>query len=116
MNEIRSGRGLKPLTIDERASRAAYEHGWDMDLRDYFAHVNPDGEGPEERLARHGVGRPAVGEVLARGHATPEDVVAAWMASPPHRANLLHPGWTRVGIGIHSGPAEGPWWTADFVD
>lgn len=115
-NSIRAEHGLTPLALDPTASLAAYEHCWDMDLRGYFDHVNPDGEVPVERLARHGVERPWVGENLARGQATPEEVVQAWIDSPPHRENILYPGWTRVGIAVHSGPAAGPWWAAEYFD
>jgi uncharacterized protein YkwD len=38
----------------------------------------------------------------------------ALMASPGHRANILHDGWTHVGIGVHDDPA-GPWWTQVFL-
>jgi len=115
-NAIRSEHDLAPLALDPVASIAAYEHSWDMDVRDYFDHVNPEGEVPVDRLARHGVERPWVGENLARGQATPEEVVRAWMDSPHHRENLLYPGWTRVGIAVHSGPTAGPWWVADYFD
>ena len=115
-NEVRAEHGLLPLTLDDRACAAAYEHSWDMDLREFFDHVNPDGEGPVDRLARHGVVEPWVGENLARGFASPEDVVQGWMDSPAHRENLLYPGWTHVGIAVHSAPSGGPWWTADYFD
>lgn len=113
-NEVRAAHGLAPLRLDETANEAAYEHAWDMDLRDFFDHVNPDGEHPVDRLARHGIERTWVGENLARGHATPEDVVAAWMDSPVHRENLLYPWWTHVGIAVHTAPTGGPWWAADY--
>ncbi len=115
-NEIRAEHGLDPLVLDESATEAAYEHSWDMDLRDFFDHVNPDGEHPIDRLARHGRVEPWVGENLARGHASPAEVVAAWMDSPDHRANLLYPWWTHVGIAVHTSPVGGPWWTADYFD
>lgn len=113
-NDVRAAHGLAPLRLDETANEAAYEHAWDMDLRDFFDHVNPDGEHPVDRLARHGIERTWVGENLARGHATPEDVVAAWMDSPVHRENLLYPWWTHVGIAVHTAPTGGPWWAADY--
>jgi uncharacterized protein YkwD len=112
-NSTRAAEGLPPLVLDDAASQAAYEHCWDMDVRDYFAHSNPDGEGPAQRLARHGVACRVAGENLAKGQATPEDVIDEWMESPPHRATLLHPHWTHVGIGVHT-RAEGQWWGQVF--
>jgi uncharacterized protein YkwD len=70
-NKVRAANGLGPLVLDAKASAAAYDHCWDMDVRGFFDHENPDGEGPKERLARHGIDTPWVGENLARGHATP---------------------------------------------
>ncbi|MDJ0523576.1 MAG: CAP domain-containing protein [Planctomycetota bacterium] len=113
-NEVRAEYGLGPLTLDPVASQAAYEHAWDMHLRSFFDHVNPDGEHPDDRLARHGVQFDVARENLARGHASPREVVDAWMASPNHRANLLYPGWTHIGVAVHTGASQGPWWAQEF--
>ena len=113
-NAERAAHGLAPLILDEAASRVAYEHSWDMDLRDFFDHRNPDGEGPEDRLAKQGVEHRDAGENIARGQDSPQAVVQAWMESPSHRLNMLYPGWTHIGIGVHSGPSRGPWWTQEF--
>jgi uncharacterized protein YkwD len=116
LNGARAQSGLAPLLLHDAASDAAYEHSWDMDLREFFDHVNPDGEEPVDRLERHGIDRPYAGETLARGYETPEDVVAAWMDSPPHRETILYAGWTHAGVGVHAGPFDGPWWTVNFID
>ena len=113
-NAERAAHGLAPLILDEAASKAAYEHCWDMDLRNYFDHQSPDGEGPADRLAKQSVEYRDAGENIARGHGSPYEVVQAWMASPSHRVNMLYPGWTHIGIGVHSGPSRGPWWTQEF--
>lgn len=113
-NEFRASQHLPPLELAEDACVVAYEHAWDMDGRAYFSHVNPDGEGPRERFARHGIPAEWVGENLARGQATPEEVLQAWIDSPDHLANLIYPGWTRVGLAVHSRRGAGPWWAADY--
>jgi len=113
-NAERAARGLAPLIWEDRAARAAYDHAWDMHLRGFFEHVNPDGEDPTARFVRYVPEFTWVGENLARGHVSPEAVVEGWMASPDHRANILYPGWTHVGIAVHSGPAQGPWWVQEF--
>jgi uncharacterized protein YkwD len=97
MNQTRAAYGLAPLRIDARLERAARGHSRDMLRRGYFAHGNF-----RSRLIRVGARGPAIGENLAWGtgsRATPQGVVAAWLASPRHRANLLRPGFRRIGIG-----------------
>jgi uncharacterized protein YkwD len=59
-----------------------------------------------ERLARSGARGPAFGENLAwvaGRRAGARNIVRMWLASPGHRATLLRPGWTRVGIGARVG-------------
>ena len=105
MNEARAAHGLAPLRLDARLQRAARAHSSDMVRRNYFAH------GPFAlRLARFGVRGPRVGENLAWGVGWGADVrliVRRWLASPPHRANLLRPGFRRVGLGLRAGPFGG---------
>lgn len=76
-----------------------------MIRRGYFAHGSM-----AERLARFGVRGPRLGENLAWGvgsAAGPRTIVRSWLASPPHRAMLLRPGFRRVGIGSLAGPFAG---------
>ena len=105
MNEVRAAHGLAPLRLDPRLQRAARAHSTDMVRRNYFAH------GPfAARLARFGVRGPRVGENLAWGvgaGADPRRVVAQWLASPRHRANLLRRGFRRVGLGLRAGAFAG---------
>jgi uncharacterized protein YkwD len=117
MNEVRAAHGLAPLRLDPRLQRAARAHSSDMIRRNYFAH------GPfMSRLARFGVRGPRVGENLAWGvgaGADPRGVVQRWLASPPHRANLLRRGFRRVGIGLlvgqFGGYSRAAVMTADFA-
>lgn len=105
MNEVRAAHGVPALRLDARLQRAARAHSADMVRRNYFAH------GPfVSRLARFGVRGTRVGENLAWGvgaGADPRRVVAQWLASPSHRANVLHRGFRRVGIGLRSGRFAG---------
>jgi uncharacterized protein YkwD len=105
MNEARAAHGLPPLRLDARLQRAASAHSSDMVRRNYFAH------GPVAlRLARFGVRGPRVGENLAWGVGSGADarsIVQSWLASPRHRANLLRPGFRRVGLGLRAGPFSG---------
>lgn len=83
-----------------------------MAFSDYFEHVGPRGQTPLARMRRVGyisssrVGY-EVGENIAWATlalATPRAIVAAWMASPAHRANILDPRYTETGIGVSPHP------------
>ena len=105
MNEVRAANGLRPLRIDTRAERAARAHSRDMIRRKYFAHGKF-----AKRLRGYRVRGRALGENLAWGvgkAASPTAIVQAWLASPYHRANLLRPGFRRVGLGQVRGPFAG---------
>lgn len=85
--------------------------------RDYFDH------GPmAQRLLRFGARGPRLGENLAWGVGTlaaTRMIVRKWLASPPHRANLLRPGFRRVGVGTvvgtFMGYSKAKLVTADFA-
>jgi uncharacterized protein YkwD len=100
INAVRRAHGLAPLRIDPTLTDAARFHTLDMLRRDYFAHGDFAG-----RMVRFGARGPTVGENLAwdSGTATARVVVDAWLASPDHRANLLRPGFRRIGIGLARG-------------
>lgn len=62
------------------------------------------------RLRAHGVRGRTLGETIAWGvgsTGTAQAIVAMWMASPPHRATMLRPGFRRVGVGIAIGHMSG---------
>ena len=65
---------------------------------DFFGHQGPDGDTADVRAAAAGYGG-GVGENLAAGFSTPEDMMDALMASPGHRANILHPDYKSMGVG-----------------
>jgi uncharacterized protein YkwD len=114
VNVERLRAGLEPLEWSQEAADVAYEHCVDMHLRNYYGHYTPEGTSPCDRMRATGL--PMVicgGENIARGNSTPEDVMAVWMNSPPHRANILEPLYTHVGVAVHGGK-NGPWWTQDF--
>ena len=97
INQVRTANGLSALRIDPRLQRAARSHSHDMVRRGYFAH----GAFPQ-RMASFRVRGPKLGENLAwgSGHLSRASaMIAQWLASPPHRANLLRPGYRRIGIG-----------------
>jgi uncharacterized protein YkwD len=114
VNQERQTRGIEPVAWNEAAASAAYDHATDMDVRGFFDHDNPDGDGPGQRLAAVGIAGTAWAENIAQGQGSPETVMAAWMNSPGHRTNILGTGYRSLGIGVHLG-VDGPWWVQDFV-
>ena len=110
MNAVRATNGVPPLRIGRALSRAARAHSVDMARRDYFDH------GPfVQRLRRFGVRAPYIGENLASGTKplSAAAIVRMWIASPPHRENLLDRGFRLVGVGLADGSTRLV--TADFA-
>jgi uncharacterized protein YkwD len=109
VNRERTQRGLKALTLNQILSSASLEHSTDMVRRDYFEHATPEGRSVGDRLRAAGYARgvrASAGENLAYGvgkKATPAAIVNAWMHSPGHRADILRPTFTEIGIGIALG-------------
>jgi uncharacterized protein YkwD len=117
VNEVRGSHGLRPLTVDPALARAARSYTATMLRTGVFSHGDMFG-----RLSRSGAAGPMYGENLAWGtglYATARQVVRGWMGSPGHRANLLRPGWTRIGPGALTGTFGGyrgaTVFTADFA-
>ena len=101
VNDARAAHDLRPLQVDPTLVRAARAHSASLLRDDVFTHG-----AFAARLARHGARGPAFGENLAWGTgslASASSIVRAWLDSPGHRANLLRPGWSRIGIGSRVG-------------
>ena len=128
INVLRSAHGLRPFAASTDLARAAVGHSRSMAVGGFFAHESQNGAAFWQRVRRFYVPRSAswmVGENLAMfGGVAPSAnaIVAAWMSSPPHRANLLQGVFREAGIGIIHNPSAGgvfggrPTWiiTLDF--
>ncbi|MEU9560110.1 CAP domain-containing protein [Streptomyces fumanus] len=113
-NRRRTGAGLPPLAADPRLTAAAQAHSADMVARDFYAHTDPDGGRPWDRAGAAGAPHRTVGENIACGQRSPADVVEGWMNSPGHRANILKPDFTHIGVGLAGGGRAGTYWTQVF--
>ncbi|HZI53361.1 MAG TPA: CvpA family protein [Chitinophagaceae bacterium] len=102
VNEERLKNGLKPLKNDPELASVARAHSRDMFARGYFAHETPDGKSPFDRMREANVKFTKAGENLALAQ-TLEIAHTNLMNSPGHRANILHPSFGRLGIGIVDG-------------
>lgn len=108
----RASAGCGPVAADEGLAGVARAHSVDMRDRGYFSHTSPEGLSPFDRAAGAGVAGSRA-ENIARGQSGAAAVMAAWMNSPGHRANILNCSLTRLGVGVAQG-AGGPWWTQLF--
>ncbi|MFI9615130.1 CAP domain-containing protein [Streptomyces sp. NPDC052023] len=113
-NHERARAGLPPLAPDPALTRAAQAHSDDMAARDFYSHTAPDGSRPWDRAAAAGCTRRSIGENIACGQRSPAEVVTGWMNSPGHRANILKPDFTHIGIGFAGGGRAGTYWTQLF--
>jgi uncharacterized protein YkwD len=129
INRERGMHGEAPLLLSADLAHAAQGHSESMAAEDYFEHVSPDGQTPLSRMHATGYlssadAGYAVAENIAwgsLGDSTPAAIVAAWMASPPHRANILDGEFRDSGIGISphlpasfAGGQAGAIYTQDF--
>ncbi|HVT57169.1 MAG TPA: CAP domain-containing protein [Thermoanaerobaculia bacterium] len=103
VNAVRKHAGVGPLTVDSRLDEAAQRHAEDMLKRSYFAHQSPDGKSVRERARATGYNWATIGENLAEGQTTVDEVVDSWMHSRAHRENLLDGRFTQLGLGLAFG-------------
>lgn len=107
-NRHRATSDLSPLRPNTTLDQAAQKKVADMFARQYFAHESPDGTGPADLVTSVNYKYIRVGENLALGNfASDAALVQAWMDSPGHRANILHTGFSEIGLAVGEGVFEG---------
>ena len=117
INAVRTLQLLPRLTIDRRLVRAARSHSRDMLRHHYFGHGNFGA-----RMSAFHIRGTLFAENLfwGSGVMSAAATVAQWLASPPHRANLLDPKLERIGVATPVGPFDGfrtaTMVTADFAN
>ena len=97
VNAERAKHGLAALTEDWELSRVARYKSQDMHDNRYFAHNSPTYGTPFRMLRAFGLSYRTAGENIAMGYAAPAAVVAGWMNSEGHRANILSSAYTKIG-------------------
>lgn len=102
VNAARRQAGAPPLVANPLLDRVSQEHAEDMLRRSYFGHRTPEGLGPSERARADGY-RSGIGENIVEQRFSVEEALEAWLASAPHRRNLLDPGLREVGLGLAVG-------------
>jgi hypothetical protein len=106
-NGERSANNLGTLTQNTALTAAAQAKADDMALNGYFSHVGPDGKEPWAWVKAAGYNYQYAGENLAVRFNDSSEVVNAWMASPTHRANIVKPQYTEIGVGVAQGQFRG---------
>src|SRR6185437_4835837 len=107
----------RPLRLDAQAAEVARCHSEAMARAHALSHSGPDGASPGDRLTAAGLDWTAVGEnvAMAADLATADRIL---MQEPPfqpnHRANILNPAFTRVGVGVARSSDGLVWVTEDF--
>ncbi len=106
-NNERQKSGLDALAVSPLLTAAAQQKGEDMLAHDYFAHISPAGVTPWYWMGKVGYTYTVAGENLAIDFTQAEDVFAAWLASPSHKANIMLPDYTEQGVAVVTGEFEG---------
>lgn len=100
-NTARQEAGLAPLRLSETLSGVARSHSENMAIQDFFGHVDPSGSRSQDRVSAANYGYRATAENIGAGYSTAEGIFEGWFDSPSHRANILSPRLTEIGIGYH---------------
>jgi uncharacterized protein YkwD len=116
-NAERQKAGCAPLTAVTQLNLAAQRHSEDMATHNFIGHTGSDGSTMVTRVERAGyTGWRSLAENVAAGYQTAEAVVAGWMNSSGHRANILNCGLRDIGVGYATNPNStyGVYWTQNF--
>ncbi|NTE05407.1 CAP domain-containing protein [Agrobacterium tumefaciens] len=91
---------VAPLSLNVQLENAAMDHAKDMDLRNYFDHVSPEGTNPEERAIRAGYNGIIKGENLGKGYVNSDEVINAWRNSVSHCKAMMDANSHEAGVGF----------------
>lgn len=106
-NKARAKEGLQLLVPSEALMAAAQARAEDMARSGFFAHKGADGSSPWRWVKDQGYSFSRAAENLAVNYEDADGVVAGWLASPGHRANLLDGRLEEIGIGVADGMHKG---------
>lgn len=112
------GKGTQPavpsLRWNAELEQAATAHSEWMQANDTFSHAGADGSTVGTRATDAGYEWKTVGENIAAGQPDVPAVIAAWLASPGHCLNIMHPGFVDAGLALKPGTSSNTyrtWWT-----
>lgn len=114
VNIERAKEGLAPLTMDTKISAAAQVRA--KECEQSFSHTRPDGRNFATALKEQNVSYRRAGENIAWGQRSPEEVVTAWMNSAGHRANIMNPNFSKIGVGHYQNARGTNYWCQLFTN
>jgi uncharacterized protein YkwD len=102
---------VPPVTLSGTLAGVALGHANDMAEKNYFEHVDPAGQSPADRVRAVGYSEKLVGENIAYGPKSVDEVVQGWLDSPGHCENIMDPRFVEMGLGLAAGRARrGLYW------
>lgn len=105
-----------PLSWNSKLLDAAAGHSADMANQNYFSHTSLDGRTFDQRITAAGYAWSNIGENIAAGQSSVSSVMAGWMASPGHCANIMNNRFTEVGVAcvINNSATYRSYWTMNL--
>ena len=115
VNIQRQNAGLSALTTNWQLSRTARYKSQDMIDKGYFSHISPTYGSPFNMMESFGISFSAAAENIAYGQNSPQQVMDTWMNSAGHKANILSPSYTQIGVGLAKDKYGRYYWTQMFI-
>jgi len=106
-----------PVKLSGTLANVAFGHAADMAQHDYFEHQDLSGHSPADRVRAVGYPEKLVGENIAYGPKSAEEVVQGWLDSPGHCENIMDPRFAEMGIAYATGHStkRGLYWVQLLV-
>ncbi|MBW3631633.1 MAG: CAP domain-containing protein [Chloroflexi bacterium] len=117
INDYRRKNGAGNLSLQNQLGAAADHHSQDMANKNYFSHQLSNGDSAEKNIERFGYTNWSfIGENIAAGQETANEVMEAWKSSPDHDKGMRNKNFTEIGIGraYNKNSKYGWYWTTTF--
>ncbi|WP_169544854.1 CAP domain-containing protein [Sneathiella aquimaris] len=120
INTFRETENIPSLKQDASLDAAAAKHAFFMQQNNTLSHVGENNSSFTDRLTAEGIQYLTAAENVALGKAEASEVLILWSESEPHRATLLDPTYSHVGVGLAISPiarntAGLAFWSASFI-
>jgi uncharacterized protein YkwD len=112
-NRVRAESKRPPLRANSQLAEAARDHARDMAEHNNLSHEGSDGSDVAKRVKKRGYRYEEIGENIADGQTTVEDVMRSWLNSPPHKENILA-NFTEIGAAVVPDGSGRKYWCVEF--